>query len=125
MLVGMVPQMDGYKDDVELKSTQILELNKSNDIVTQKEPQAIINKPQNNIDKTSEVSKINEQTEESLYEVSLANVSFGYNEETKDLYVKVQKGDFEIQYPSEEVLKLREYLQDVVDSNRKDKEEIV
>lgn len=125
MLVGMVPQMDGYKDDVELKSTQILELNKSNDIVTQKEPQAIINKPQNNIDKTSEVSKINEQTEESLYEVSLANVSFGYNEETKDLYVKVQKGDFEIQYPSEEVLKLREYLQDVVDSNRKEKEEIV
>jgi hypothetical protein len=43
-------------------------------------------------------------------EVILDNVKFGYNSDTKDFFVRITKGDIEYQYPTEDMMKLKQSL---------------
>jgi len=43
-------------------------------------------------------------------EVILDNVKFGYNEATKDFFVRIKKGDTEYQYPTEDMMNLKKSL---------------
>lgn len=78
----------------------------------------IINK---NIDKIKVVdnkdldSKILSNKNSVNYEnpIVIDNLSFGYNSETKDFYVKVKRGNIESQYPTEEMMKIKSFLQNL------------
>ncbi len=43
-------------------------------------------------------------------EVILDNVRFGYNQSSKDFFVKVTRGDTEYRYPTEEMMRVKAYL---------------
>lgn len=43
-------------------------------------------------------------------EVILDNVKFGYNSDTNDFFVRIRKGDAEYQYPTEDMMKLKQSL---------------
>ncbi len=43
-------------------------------------------------------------------EVLLDNVQFGYNSETNDFFVRIQKGEIIHQYPTENMMKLKQSL---------------
>jgi len=43
-------------------------------------------------------------------EVMLDNVKFGFNENTKEFFVRVTKGDLEYQFPTEDMMKLKQTL---------------
>lgn len=43
-------------------------------------------------------------------EFVISNVNFGYNPESKDFYVKVNRSDYIAQYPTDEMMKLKAYL---------------
>lgn len=43
-------------------------------------------------------------------EVILDNVKFGYNSETNDFFVRIKKGNTEFQYPTEDMMKLKQSL---------------
>jgi uncharacterized FlaG/YvyC family protein len=43
-------------------------------------------------------------------EVILDNVQFGYNSETNDFFVRIQKGESIYQYPTENMMKLKQSL---------------
>ena len=43
-------------------------------------------------------------------EVMLDNVKFGYNSATNDFFVRIKKGDAEFQYPTEDMMKLKQSL---------------
>jgi hypothetical protein len=43
-------------------------------------------------------------------EVILDNVQFGYNSETNDFFVRIKKGEAEYQYPTEDMMKLKQSL---------------
>jgi uncharacterized FlaG/YvyC family protein len=45
-------------------------------------------------------------------EVILDNVKFGYNSDTNDFFVRITKGDSEYQYPTEDMMKLKQTLMD-------------
>jgi uncharacterized FlaG/YvyC family protein len=51
-----------------------------------------------------------EQVEAQNVEFVISNVNFGYNPESKDFYVKVNRGDYMTQYPTDEMMKLKAYL---------------
>lgn len=51
-----------------------------------------------------------EQKELKGVEFVISNVNFGYNPESKDFYVKVNRGDYMTQYPTDEMMKLKAYL---------------
>lgn len=82
----------------------------------------------NNIEKVKQVSgvedkhqviqndeykkKLSKSDTEELNEVILDNVKFGYNTETKDFFVKVKRGNVEHKYPTEDMMKVKAFLQE-------------
>ena len=44
------------------------------------------------------------------YEVTLSNTNFGFNDTSKDFYVKVTRGNTENQYPTEDMMRLKAYM---------------
>jgi uncharacterized FlaG/YvyC family protein len=50
------------------------------------------------------------QTLQDYNEVVLDNVRFGYNKKSQDFFIKIQRGELEIKYPTEEMMKRREKL---------------
>ena len=93
----------------------------------------IDNAKQNNIEKAQKVSTIEEknktiQDEEykknsnilpdtQLNEVIIDNVRFGYNKESKDFFVKVTRGDVELKFPTEDMMRLKAYLLEELEKN--------
>lgn len=65
-----------------------------------------------------EIKKIDEIKQDTEFknikhEIELSNTSFGYNQETKDFFVKVKKGNIESQFPTEEMMKLKANLKEL------------
>ncbi|MEA3513096.1 MAG: flagellin [Campylobacterota bacterium] len=51
-------------------------------------------------------------------EVMLDNVKFGYNSDTNDFFVRITKGDAEYQYPTEDMIKLKQSLMEAYRSSQ-------
>lgn len=50
-------------------------------------------------------------------EIILDNVKFGYNSETNDFFVRIQKGEVIHQYPTEDMMKLKAALSEIVNNS--------
>ncbi|QOG12016.1 flagellin [Arcobacter sp. FWKO B] len=78
------------------------------------------------VNETDEKQKVdpNEQHKKVLpkdtepNEVILDNVSFGFNKETKDFFVKVKKGNIEYKYPTDDMMKLKASLSEALESKQ-------
>jgi len=105
MEIGRLPEIDNAKVNHEIKIEKVKETDNKEKILP---------------DEQYKNAKVNEQNE-SLNEVVLDNVKFGYNKQTKDFFVKVTRGDAEFKYPTEDMMKvkahLNELLQDSVKNN--------
>jgi len=62
------------------------------------------------IDPEDEYKNANKKVEVADNEVILDNVKFGYNSSTNDFFVRIKKGDAEFQYPTEDMMKLKQNL---------------
>ena len=45
-------------------------------------------------------------------EIILENVKFGFNSATKEFFVRVEKGGLEYQFPTEQIMRLKEHLKE-------------
>lgn len=96
----------------------------------------IDNAKANNIEKVQKVSEVNDNNkviqddeykkalgpQEAIEknEVLLDNVRFGYNKNSKDFFVKVTRGDAEYKYPTEDMMKVKAFiLQELESSSNK------
>jgi len=86
----------------------------------------IDNAKQNNIEKIQKINKADDsnkviQNDEykkalgkehipDLNEVILDNVRFGYNKKSQDFFVKVTRGEAEYRYPTEDMMKVKAYI---------------
>lgn len=50
-------------------------------------------------------------------EVIIDNITFGYNKESKDFFVKVTRGDVELKFPTEDMMRLKAYLLEELEKN--------
>lgn len=46
----------------------------------------------------------------NFYEVTLTNLNFGFNNQSKDFYIKTVKGKIENQYPTEQMMRMKAYI---------------
>lgn len=63
-------------------------------------------------DGTSDVTSTNEVSNGNVsqyQEVVLTNVNFGFNDSSRDFYVKAVRGESESQYPTDEMMRLKAY----------------
>ena len=52
-------------------------------------------------------------------EVILDNVRFGYNKNSQDFFVKVTRGEAEYKYPTEDMMKVKAYILQELESSNK------
>lgn len=52
-------------------------------------------------------------------EVILDNVRFGYNRTSQDFFVKITKGEAEYKYPTEDMMKVKAYILQELESQNK------
>jgi len=62
------------------------------------------------IDPDDKYKNAQPQIQNDQKEVILDNVKFGYNAETNDFFVRIRKGNQEFQYPTEDMIKLKQSL---------------
>ena len=104
MEIGRIPEIDVAKANHEIKIKKVQEVDEKDRIVPDEKYKNV---------------KPNEQTN-SINEVVLDNVKFGYNKESKDFFVKVTRGDAEFQYPTDDMMKVKAHLNELIeDLNKK------
>jgi hypothetical protein len=103
MEIGRVPEIDVAKANHEIKIQKVQEVDEKDRIVPDEKYKNV---------------KQNEPTEQ-LNEVVLDNVKFGYNKESQDFFVKVTRGDAEFKYPTEDMMKVKAHLNDLVEDLNK------
>ena len=52
-------------------------------------------------------------------EVILDNVKFGYNKSSQDFFVKVTRGDAELKYPTEDMMKVKAFILQELEAQQK------
>jgi uncharacterized FlaG/YvyC family protein len=110
MQYGMLPKIDQFTDNKVLEVKKIQPSNKSSEITTD---EAIKKVEQEGISKEKEVSetkKVEDKVTPNKFEVVLSNTNFGYNSSSKDFYVKVERGNTENQYPTQDMMRTKAYL---------------
>lgn len=68
------------------------------------------------IDPEEQYKNATTKAEAPSNEIILDNVKFGYNSETNDFFVRIQKGDIIHQYPTEDMMKLKQALAEAYNS---------
>ena len=111
MEVGVVPRIDQYKDNKNIQMQQVKSSSDSASISSEKNLEQIqqesISKAKKN--EATEQVKVDTAKVASRYESLISNINFGYNRESKDFYIKVERGNVENQYPTEEMMRVKAY----------------
>ncbi|MBS9782859.1 MAG: hypothetical protein KGV43_03570 [Arcobacter sp.] len=110
MEYGFVPKIDQYRDNKAIQLQQVSSASEASKL-SEKKDLAQINKEEFlNASKTLESEKIKDSVSLPKYEYTLTNLNFGFNDESKDFYVKVKRGKVEDQYPTEQMMRLKAFL---------------
>lgn len=111
MEYGMLPKIDQFSDNKALEIQKVQQSSKSSEVTVKDNLQEI---QQLAIEKEKEVSQSkkveNNAPVSSKYETVLTNLNFGFNDSSKDFYVKAIRGTSENQYPTEDMMRLKAYL---------------
>ena len=109
MEYGLVAKIDQFSDNKALEIQKVQPSNNSSEV---KSKDSLDEIQKQSIEKAKETSdaqdvKNNTPTVSQKYEVVLANTNFGYNNASRDFYVKVTRGNSENQYPTEDMMRVK------------------
>lgn len=76
----------------------------------QKETQEVLKKEYLDTNKSSTVNQSPSKNMENYTEVVLTNLNFGFNDTSKDFFVKAIRGSAENQYPTDDMMRLKAFL---------------
>ena len=112
MEYGLIPKIDQFTDNRALEIQKVQSSASSSEVKNKENLEQV---QQEAIIKAKEASDVKEVKNEKVassqkYEVLLSNTNFGYNDSSKDFYVKVARGNVENQYPTQEMMKMKAYL---------------
>eukprot|EP01029_Cantina_marsupialis_P016600 TRINITY_DN3704_c0_g1_i1.p1 TRINITY_DN3704_c0_g1~~TRINITY_DN3704_c0_g1_i1.p1 ORF type:complete len:132 (+),score=36.26 TRINITY_DN3704_c0_g1_i1:121-516(+) len=116
MEYGLIPSINQYAENNEIVMQQVQPSNEIAKLSNGDEARQIQRdnflKGLENSDENSEVSASNNVSSQNTLqyqEVVLTNLNFGFNNSSKDFYVKAIRGDAENQYPTDEMMRLKAY----------------
>ena len=111
MEYGLMPKIDQFSDNKALEIQKVQSSTKSSETKSKDELQQIQEAAITKEKEVSQTKKVENDTSSSnKYEVVLSNTNFGFNDSSKDFYVKVERGSAENQYPTEDMMKIKAYL---------------
>lgn len=102
MEIGRVAQIDNAKENYEIKTKQVSDVDEKIKVIDDEE-----------------YKKASSKNANELNEVILDNIQFGYNKSSRDFFVKVTRGDIERKYPTEDMMKIKAFLLEELDKTSK------
>lgn len=124
MEYGLISNINQYADNQDILIQQIKPSNEIAKLSNGDEAKQLakdsffknVNESSSSNKVTKESSSANQTKEVSAQEVAqyqevvLTNLNFGYNNSSKDFYVKAVRGESESQFPTDEMMKLKAYF---------------
>jgi len=113
MEVGFLPKVELYSNFEQVSKTNTQKVHKT----VESDPSFLLKEGSElndvtKISKSSEFEKIKPvEGVGNFTEVKLYNSDFGFNESSKDFFIKVERGAFvDNKYPTDELMRLKSYL---------------
>ena len=103
MEIGRIAEIDNSRVNTLEKTQKVAELDEKSKVIQEDEYKKALS-PEDNSNKN---------------EVILDNVRFGYNKNSKDFFVKVTRGEAEYKYPTEDMMKVKAYILQELESSTK------
>ena len=103
MEIGRIAEIDNSRVNTLEKTKKVAELDEKSKVIQEDEYKKALS-PEDNSNKN---------------EVILDNVRFGYNKNSKDFFVKVTRGEAEYKYPTEDMMKVKAYILQELESSIK------
>ena len=103
MEIGRIAQIENSKVNNSEKSQQVINVDEKNKVIQEDEYKKALGS-ENIADKN---------------EIILDNVKFGYNKSSKDFFVKITRGEAEYKYPTEDIMKVKAYILQELESQNK------
>lgn len=110
MEFGQIPQLNEFQAQSMRNLEVVNKTNSTNPVDSKKEPTDVKSIEKTQLQKMQEDVKVEKGDFKSYKEVTLASVNFGYNNDSKDFFVKVKRGSVENQYPTDEMMRMKAYL---------------
>ncbi|AXH12526.1 hypothetical protein [Halarcobacter bivalviorum] len=111
MEYGLIPKIDQAAQNYQLLVQQVQPSNEIAKLKEQNEAKEIVKENFLKPKEKEEVSESSTTIKAVPYqEVVLTNLNFGFNNSSKDFYVKAIRGEAENQYPTDEMMRLKAYF---------------
>lgn len=112
MEYGLTAKIDQYSDNKALEIQKIQPSNNSSEIKSKDNLEEIQKQAIVKAKETSNAQEVKNSmpTSTQKYEVVLANTNFGFNDASRDFYVKVTRGKAENQYPTEDMMRIKAFV---------------
>ncbi len=110
MEYGLIPKIDQFRDTRSLEleqvhaSTETSKLGERNNLSELRREEFL------KAGEVAQIEKVKNETATNSYEYTLTNMNFGFNNSSKDFYVRTQRGESENQFPTEDMMKLKAFL---------------
>ncbi|RXJ69990.1 hypothetical protein CRV08_00050 [Halarcobacter ebronensis] len=117
MEYGLIPTINQYAENNELLLQQVQPSNEIAKLSNGDEAKKIakdnflkgVEEGQDKTSESSETNSVSVKNAPTYQEVVLTNLNFGFNNSSRDFYVKAIRGDSESQYPTDEMMRLKAY----------------
>ena len=111
MEYGTIPKLDQFTDNRALNVQRVQSSTESSSIANKSDLNQVTKETSLGSKEVSNVSEVStESTSQPKYEVVLTNTNFGFNDSSKDFYVKAVRGNSENQYPTENMMRIKSFV---------------
>ncbi len=107
MEYGLTANINQFNDNRLLQVQQIQSINSTSKLNQDSKLTEVEKQDSSNIEAVSGVKEISEEGSKVFHEVTLTNTNFGFNESSKDFFVRAIRGNSENQYPTEDMMRLK------------------
>lgn len=110
MEVGNIPRFEQFENKIPQQVEPLREI-QGTKLLTQEVKNRNIDHPELLKELTqTQKAELKNAPKAPTVEFMISNVNFGYNPESKDFYVKVNRSDYSSQYPTDQMMRLKAYL---------------
>ena len=110
MEYGLVSNINQFSDNKLLQVQQVQSINPTTKVDQESQLKEVEKQEFLNTDSISNVNKSTSEATKDYHQVSITNTNFGFNDSSKDFFVKAIRGNSENQYPTEDMMRLKSYL---------------
>lgn len=120
MEYGLIPKINQYADNNEVLIQQVQASSQTSKLKSGDETSQIVKdnflNELGDLSSTNEVSKTPKTKDVTLQELAqykevvLTNLNFGFNDSSKDFFVKAVRGESQNQFPTDDMMRLKAYF---------------